>query len=371
MRSLSISGPVALVFALAVFGLAPSVYWLDAGNLAASAWGMGVAHPPGEPAWLPLARLAQLVPVGDIAFRVNLLSACSIAGCAAPLLWACSDEEGGPRPAVVLLVLAVLLGFGARLQAVRAEVYGPTALILTTALAAALRLQGLRASAALGVLLGLGAGVHPLLCVAAAPALLLARGLRGPVGLRDLGWFLGAGAWSFAAYAWLPLRALADPSRAWGLPSSPGRFLDVLLARNFSRNFGADGGEGPLGNLLVVVELWQRAGVPLLVLLGLLACVRWRGSEPSRGSRALAAVLALWIVGNLATVLPQNKVFATNPDLFGYLLVGVLGAVPLAARGLARRARAASMTRTQMREQTPVILVCAPVRGVYGYNVVL
>jgi len=46
------------------------------------------------------------------------------------------------------------------------------------------------------------------------------------------------------------------------------------------------------------------------------------------------AVTAVWMVGNAATILPQNKVFTTNPDLYGYLFIGVLVTLPLALRGL-------------------------------------
>ncbi|MEE2830349.1 MAG: DUF2723 domain-containing protein, partial [Myxococcota bacterium] len=156
---------------------------------------MGIAHPPGEPVWLATARLAQLIPVGDIAFRTTLLSAACVALCALPLLALCRAFQGTgddrDRLLAVLLVSALLLGLASQLQALRAEVYGPTALVLLVALFCAAR-GGLRGSASLGFLLGLGAGLHPLLCVAPIPPLLLARdlspapdeGRRSPVSFR-------------------------------------------------------------------------------------------------------------------------------------------------------------------------------------------
>jgi tetratricopeptide (TPR) repeat protein len=55
--------------------LAPTVTPTDSGELILAAYGLGVAHPPGVPLWVMLAHLASLVPVGNVAVRVNLSSA--------------------------------------------------------------------------------------------------------------------------------------------------------------------------------------------------------------------------------------------------------------------------------------------------------
>lgn len=314
-------------------GLAPSVGWLDGGSLTASAWHMGVAHPPGEPGWLAPARLAMLLPVGDIAFRASLLSALSAALCALPLLWL-GRAVGGDGGGGLLAVGLALLGFGARMQAHRAEVYAPVALLLVLALAAAVCWRGARASGAIGFLLGAAAGVHPLLAAAAAPAVLVARWLRSPFGLRDAAAGLGFGVAGFAVYGWLPLRAMANPSRAWGVPDSPSRFLDVLLGRTFAANFGGEGAW--LDNVLVVAERHALSGLGVAVLLAGAAWVLRREDSDAAPRRALAVAAPLWVVGNALTILPQNKAFGSNPDVLGYLFVGTLAVAPLAALGVAR-----------------------------------
>ena len=53
--------------------------WYDGAELALAAATLGVAHPPGEPGYLVLASLAALVPVGDVSFRLTLLSAGTMA----------------------------------------------------------------------------------------------------------------------------------------------------------------------------------------------------------------------------------------------------------------------------------------------------
>ena len=70
------AGAVFLV-ALVVYSwtLAPTVTLTDSGELIVAAYGLGVAHPPGFPLWVMLAHLASLVPVGNVAVRINFSSA--------------------------------------------------------------------------------------------------------------------------------------------------------------------------------------------------------------------------------------------------------------------------------------------------------
>src|SRR6266566_2062653 len=65
------------VIALLLFSwtLAPTVTLTDSGELIVVAHGLGVAHPPGVPVWAMLAHLASLVPLGNVAVRINFSSA--------------------------------------------------------------------------------------------------------------------------------------------------------------------------------------------------------------------------------------------------------------------------------------------------------
>src|SRR6266704_3714087 len=67
------------VFLVALFlyswTLAPTVTLTDSGELIVVAHGLGVAHPPGFPLWVILAHLASLVPLGNVAVRINFSSA--------------------------------------------------------------------------------------------------------------------------------------------------------------------------------------------------------------------------------------------------------------------------------------------------------
>src|SRR4029079_19807489 len=74
IRPALVSAAVAAV-ALALYSatLAPGVGAGDSGELLLAAQTLGVPHPPGYPLWTLLARIAVLIPWGDVAARVNML----------------------------------------------------------------------------------------------------------------------------------------------------------------------------------------------------------------------------------------------------------------------------------------------------------
>jgi len=65
-----------LVLTVFVLTLAPTVTFWDAGEFIAATKTLGIPHPPGTPLFVLIAHVwAMLVPVGEYAFRTNLLSA--------------------------------------------------------------------------------------------------------------------------------------------------------------------------------------------------------------------------------------------------------------------------------------------------------
>src|SRR3989344_9484727 len=64
-----------VTMAVYLFTLAPTVTMEDSGEFIAAVHVLGVAHPPGFPLYLLLAKLFTFIPIGTIAWRVNLLSA--------------------------------------------------------------------------------------------------------------------------------------------------------------------------------------------------------------------------------------------------------------------------------------------------------
>ncbi|HEU4723457.1 MAG TPA: DUF2723 domain-containing protein [Gemmatimonadaceae bacterium] len=70
----------AALTALAVLGLyvvtlAPTTAMWDASEYITAAYTLGIPHPPGNPLFVLLGRVASLLPFGGVAYRVNLLAA--------------------------------------------------------------------------------------------------------------------------------------------------------------------------------------------------------------------------------------------------------------------------------------------------------
>ncbi|MGH7752048.1 MAG: protein O-mannosyl-transferase family, partial [Gemmatimonadales bacterium] len=67
-----------------VVTLAPSVTFWDAGEFIATAKILGIPHPPGTPLFVLIAHVwADIVRIGEYAYRTNLLSAGISSGAAA------------------------------------------------------------------------------------------------------------------------------------------------------------------------------------------------------------------------------------------------------------------------------------------------
>jgi len=86
IASLSALAVFAAAFVLDLACLYPAIAPRDSADMAAAAMTLGVAHPPGYPLYSVLGRLWLAVfPVGNAAYRLNVLSALAAAGAAALL----------------------------------------------------------------------------------------------------------------------------------------------------------------------------------------------------------------------------------------------------------------------------------------------
>ncbi|MDP2167838.1 MAG: DUF2723 domain-containing protein [Thermodesulfovibrionales bacterium] len=73
-----------IIFFIYLLYLCPSVYNGDSPLFYASAFALGPAHPPGYPLYVLLGKLITFIPMGSIAYKINLFSA--LCGAAASLL---------------------------------------------------------------------------------------------------------------------------------------------------------------------------------------------------------------------------------------------------------------------------------------------
>jgi hypothetical protein len=232
----------ALSQALYVRTLAPGLLPGDSGEFQALAYLLGDTHPTGYPVYLLLAKPLTWLPLGDVAYRVNLFSAVMAALTVAGIYLAGRLLTGYRGPALLgALILAVSPTFWS--QALIAEVYTPGAAFFIAVLLMLLLWNGTgeaRYLFASGVLGGLSVGVHMsglLLAPAAGLFLLLSR-RRGGATWRPalLGALTGA---ALALIAFLVVDhndptanyfgAAVQPSRsAWGFEATD---LDQPLER--------------------------------------------------------------------------------------------------------------------------------------------
>ncbi|MDE2767221.1 MAG: DUF2723 domain-containing protein [Chloroflexota bacterium] len=248
------------VLAAYLLTLAPGVVWsgagVDSGDLAAAVAVGGVPHPTGYPTVMLLGLAVRAIPLGDLALRLNVLTALAAAGSLLPLgLLAARlrPRSGTAMPAPeVASAAAVLTLYGLAplvwSSAIVTEVYAFASLFLWSSLYAAER--ALAASqagkdewrwvATAGVLLGLGTGAHMTVTLG-APALaavLLAGGRR-----QRTKWRLAAPAAAgvvagCAVYIYLPIAAALDPPINWGVPSTPDRFWSVVSGEIYHSRLG-------------------------------------------------------------------------------------------------------------------------------------
>jgi hypothetical protein len=64
-----------LTFLVYLSTLAPGVYGFDSAELATGVFTQGIVHPPGFPLYLLLGKLFIYLPIRDVAYRLNLMSA--------------------------------------------------------------------------------------------------------------------------------------------------------------------------------------------------------------------------------------------------------------------------------------------------------
>jgi hypothetical protein len=118
------AGLFLFTFGLYLRTLAPSVAELfdDSLEFQLVAPRMAIAHPTGYPLFSILIKLFTYVPIGDVAFRVNLATAL-FAALAIPLLYAVARQLINSRAASVIAALVFAFGETFWSQAVLAEVY--------------------------------------------------------------------------------------------------------------------------------------------------------------------------------------------------------------------------------------------------------
>jgi len=248
----------AVSFAVYVFTLAPIVAFGDSGELMTAAYTLGVAHPPGYPLWLLLAKFFSLLPIGPIAYRINLMSALLDAGAVGILTLVISrtlpsvctrviSHEAFESPVAGLIAgsaaatAALTLAFSPTFwhQSVIGEVYALNNFIVCLLLLM-LALWGEAPEKgglllAVSFLFGVGQANHQTLLLM-APAIALYVVLVKPRMLlspRMLFGCLVLFILGLCLYLYLPVRASAQPPLNWGDPATWETFWFHVMRKQY------------------------------------------------------------------------------------------------------------------------------------------
>lgn len=194
----------------------PTVYGLDSAELSVGAYTLGLVHSPGYPLYLMLGKLFALLPVGDIGYRLNLMSA---AFGIVTILLVYDFARRLTRQSIIALAAALFLAFSWYFwtDAIVAEVYTLQAAFTASLLWLLLIWRERRERRwlyAFALAAGLSFANYPatgLLTPGLAAFVWLTdrRVLLSPRRLAVLTGLFGVG---FLVYLYLPLRYLAGPA---------------------------------------------------------------------------------------------------------------------------------------------------------------
>ena len=281
---------VAIVISLMAFliylsTVCPTVYLGDSGELTAAAFSLGIPHNSGYPLYTILGKLFCLIPIGNIGFRMNLMSAC-FAALTLWIVYALIIRITSSRISAFVgtLFLAFIPVFWS--QTVSAEVY-PLHTFFVALLIRLLWLWDERREFIVLVLFvfitGISFGNH-MQTVMLAPGVLfviLSGDRKAILNVRRffiLSFFFIV---ALSIYLYLPIRTAANAAIHWGDPDSLDRFMSHVTGRSHRGTYvmSKTPWEYVVRTKETILFVWSQFGVMLFFSLWgwlKLASKRWR-----------------------------------------------------------------------------------------------
>jgi hypothetical protein len=293
---------------------------------------LGIAHPTGYPTYLLLAHFAELVPLGSVAFRANVLSAVFVALALATVLLI--EVRLGVRPILAAAGALALGAVGTIWAAATVAEVNPlhllfAALILHRSLVWADR-QRVRDLAIGGLLVGLSLGNH-LLMLAVAPfvAVFVAWIGRRVFAVRPVLLLVPvvAVAIGLSVYLYIPIRAAQNPPLAYNHPTTIDAVMWLVTGVQFRSQFDFLTSNGPaelLAALPRLAGLAEARATLILPILGLIGLVALAFRRP-----LVAALLAALLVSGIYVW--ANYLRLEHYLLVPWLLIGIGAGVALEA----------------------------------------
>ncbi len=233
----------AVPFAAYLITLPPTITFEDSGQIITAAAELGISHPSGYPLESLTGQLLTLVPIGRIAWRVNLASAAAAAACCLVLffllrrLFLDIKEEARIAAAASAAAAAAAFGLGRTFwsQAVVAEAYAVNALAVAAVLYAAIgfaRARDARWGYFAAFAGGLALGAHTSSAIISVPlGIYLIWRFRRVPSFRGFFTALTFALLGFMVYLYLPVRAAQGPAINWGDPRTLARAYGHMTRR--------------------------------------------------------------------------------------------------------------------------------------------
>lgn len=232
----SMAGAIVLGagFLVYLFTTSPTVYVGDSGEFIASAFCLGNPHNSGYPLYAMVGKIFSMIPLGNVAFRLNLMSA----SFGALTVWATFQiivRLKGSLACASCAALLLAFSSGLWLQAACAEVYTFHAFFVAVLILLAVRWDetgGLAGILLFSFVVGLSFANHmqTIMLAPAMFALVFLSNRRILANVRNLlllAFFLVLG---LSVYLYLPVRTDAGAAIHWGDPDTLGRFIDHVSA---------------------------------------------------------------------------------------------------------------------------------------------
>jgi hypothetical protein len=214
--------------------LRPSFDWLDNSELITAAYHLGIGHNPGYPTFMLLGHLFSWLPVGSVAYRLNLMSAMLGAVAVVPLFLVCVRATGNR---VASALTAATLAFSCTFwdATTEADVFTLHACFMLGIILVLVRWRQEKKERDLylaWLLVGVSLGNHALtaLMIPAVIALMLMDGGGRSLRPGNLWRCAAALVGGLALYIYVPLRAMANPPPEVNNPHSLRQFWQLLSA---------------------------------------------------------------------------------------------------------------------------------------------
>ena len=223
-----------VAFSVYLSTIAPVVYLGDSGELTAGAFSLGIPHPSGFPIYSLLGKIFCMIPLGNIGFRMNLMSAFFSAvtvGLVYTIIFRMTSSA--LSSAVAALYLAFMPLFWS--QTAFAEVYP----LHTFFVALMIRLlwwwdenKEFRRLLLFVFITGLSFGNHMQTVMLAPPVLylIISGNKRALLNIRNFITISLFFSFALSLYLYLPIRTQAGTAIHWGSPDNIERFLAHVTA---------------------------------------------------------------------------------------------------------------------------------------------